>query len=192
MPIDKKGLMDFLGEIDRELERKIRVTAVGGTAMTLLGLKPSTIDIDFDLPAGDVAELRKVLNALPHGFRVDIFGDGMIFSQQLPEDYAEKSIPIKSGFSNIALFALHPLDIVASKIGRLDERDLQDIGACIEEFRLAKKDVKERCSSVVYVGREENYKMNRDMLPPKGCGLLPSLTELLFHSPEAYFRSAPA
>ena len=42
--------MDFLEELDKELERKITVVAVGGTAMTLHNTKASTIDVDFTIP----------------------------------------------------------------------------------------------------------------------------------------------
>jgi len=37
--IDKNGLLDILHKIDLELKNKITIVAVGGTAMTLLGLK---------------------------------------------------------------------------------------------------------------------------------------------------------
>lgn len=47
MSLDNTKLLDFLGEIDRELEHKIVVVAVGGTAMTILNAKPSTIDVEY-------------------------------------------------------------------------------------------------------------------------------------------------
>lgn len=152
--------MEFLKGIDKTLEREINLVAVGGTAMTLLGLKPSTIDIDFDLTSKDSRELNKALDATPHGFRIDIFGDGLIFSQQLPDDHMERSIPIKARFRNIKLYALHPLDIVVTKIGRLNQRDSEDIEACIRRFGLTKKEVEERAKQVEYIGRDENYRIN--------------------------------
>jgi len=50
MPLDKTQLLDFLGVVEKELSRRITLVAIGGTAMTLLDLKPSTIDIDFTGP----------------------------------------------------------------------------------------------------------------------------------------------
>lgn len=91
MPFEKENLMEFLKHVDKELEKEIKIIAVGGTAMTLLGLKSSTIDIDFDLSTDDAEELKKALKSIPHGFRVDIFKNGMIFSQQLPNDYSKKA-----------------------------------------------------------------------------------------------------
>jgi hypothetical protein len=160
MPFEKENLMEFLKHVDKELEKEIKIIAVGGTAMTLLDLKPSTIDIDFDLESDDAEELERVLKTIPHGFRIDIFKDGMIFSQQLPNDYSEKSILIRTDFRNIRLFALHPVDIVVTKIGRLNKRDEEDISACIKKFRLTKQEIEKRAEQVEYIGRKENYEIN--------------------------------
>lgn len=159
MQLDKTLLLDFLETLDDELSRRITVVAVGGTAMTLLDLKPSTIDIDFTVPSSDFPEFRKVLTNLPHGFKVDLYSDGMVFSQALPDDYLEKSIDI-TNFKHIHLKALHPVDIVATKIGRLNGRDLQDIEACIQKFKLSKRHIEERANQVQYVGNEEFYQSN--------------------------------
>ncbi len=45
-------------------------------------------------------------------------------------------------------------------MGRLDERDLQDINACIEKFKLTKGQIKKRAKDVEYVGHEDSYKIN--------------------------------
>ncbi|MCJ7816828.1 MAG: DUF6036 family nucleotidyltransferase [Candidatus Aenigmarchaeota archaeon] len=160
MRIEKTGLMGLLEAVDKELKRPVHVVAVGGTAMTLLGMKPSTIDIDFCLSQEDLKEFRKALKAVPHGFRIDLFADGMIFSQKLPEDYLERSIAIKTGLKKIRLSAMNPVDIIVTKAGRMDERDLEDIASCIEKFRITKEQIEERAKLVEYVGREENYRDN--------------------------------
>jgi len=166
MPFDKSSLLDFLGILDIELTRGITIVVVGGTAMTLLDVKSSTIDIDFTIPSEDIKDFRDALEKIPHGFKIDYWADGMVFSQTLPDDYLEKSIMIKK-FKNIILKALDPVDIVATKIGRLDERDLQDIKACIEKFKLKKKQIERRSKNVQYVGRQENYKANLDYVIKK-------------------------
>jgi len=159
MPLDKSRLLDFLKVLDNEMSRKITVVAVGGTAMTLLDLKPSTRDIDFTAPEKDYDEFQRVLQSVPHGFEVQGWSDGTVFSQTLPDDYLEKSKPI-ANFKHIHLRALHPVDIVATKIGRLDQRDLQDIEICVKKFKLSKTQIEERAKQVQYVGREENYENN--------------------------------
>jgi len=160
MPLDKNILLDFLEILDKEIARKITLVAAGGTAMTLLDAKPSTIDMDFTIPSQDVQEFEDALEKVPHGFKIDSWTEGMVFSQILPDDYLEKSIPIKTNLKNIELKALDPIDIVVTKIGRLDERDLQDIKACIEKFKLTKNQIKSRAKDVEYVGHEDSYKIN--------------------------------
>jgi len=160
MPLDDRVLLDFLEEIDNELDKPIILVAVGGTALTLLGVKPSTIDVDFTLSADDYEEFQRVLATVHHGFEVHCFLGSMIFSQDLPDDYLEKSSSVKTRLKHIELRTLSPLDIVVTKIGRLDPRDKEDIANCIRIFRLTRQQVAERAKQVDYVGREENYQIN--------------------------------
>jgi len=159
MSLDRRRLLDFLEILDDEIGKKIVVVAVGGTAMTLLNLKPSTVDVDFTVPSEDLAEFKKALQSVPHGFKIDAWPDGMVFSQMLPQDYLAKSIEIRT-MKKIQLRALQPVDIVVTKIGRLDSRDLQDIGTCIEKFKLTKKQIVSRAHLVQYAGRQEDYVAN--------------------------------
>jgi len=154
--IDKSRLLNFLEEIDREMPRQITLVAVGGTAMTLLDAKPSTLDIDFTGPREDIALFDRVHKTIPHGMKIDTWADGRVFSQCLPPDYLTKSKKMKE-FRNIELRALDPLDIVVTKIGRLDERDIQDIQECIRIFRLMKSEVKKRAAQIEYLGNVEDF-----------------------------------
>ncbi len=160
MSLDNTKLLDFLDEIDKELTRKITVIAVGGTAMTLLKAKSSTIDVDFTIPGEDFTEFEKVLKLVRHGFKVDTYRDGAVFSQILPADYINKSKTIRTKMKNITLKALSPIDIVVTKIGRLNQRDKEDIEMCIKKFKITKNQVIKRAKEVEYVGREENYEIN--------------------------------
>ena len=55
----------------------------------------------------------------------------------------EKSIKIKE-FNHISLRALQPLDIIVTKIGRLNDRDMQDIEACIQKANVSEAEIRER------------------------------------------------
>jgi hypothetical protein len=159
MPLDKSRLTAFLDEVSRELSSQITLVAAGGTAMTLLDLKPSTIDVDFTGPDDSIHIFRTAAEKLQHGFRIDYFEDGMVFSQALPGDYLRKSILIERiGF--LELRALHPLDIVVTKIGRLDERDWQDIEQCIRKFGLTQSQIETRSAQVGYACNDEVYECN--------------------------------
>ncbi len=158
MPCDKNALFDFLSVLNEDLTKKITIVAAGGTAMTLLDLKPSTLDIDFTIPGCDRVEFEQALKNNPPGYRVDRWTDGCIFCQTLPKDYLDKSIRIKE-FSNISLRALQPVDIIVTKIGRLNARDMQDIEACVRKGTVSETEIKERAMQLVesYVGPEEDY-----------------------------------
>ncbi len=63
--IDKDALLQEMKQWNRFLKRKVHVIACGGTAMTLLGVKPSTKDIDFMVPkATEHDYLLKMLKQL--------------------------------------------------------------------------------------------------------------------------------
>ena len=161
MPCDKSVLFEFLEVLNDDLTRKVTLVAAGGTAMTLLDLKPSTIDIDFTIPSSDLPEFERALKNNPPGFKVDRWADGYVFCQSLPSDYLDKSIRIKE-YSRISLKALHPVDIIVTKIGRLDQRDIKDIETCIRAFEISKGEILARAALVspTYVPREEDYLHN--------------------------------
>ena len=147
MSCDKNALLEFLEAVNESLTSKITLVAAGGTAMTLLDLKPSTIDIDFTIPSGDLTEFEQALKNNPTGYKVDRWADGYVFCQALPDDYVEKSVKIKE-FTRISLRALNPIDIIATKIGRLNQRDIQDIGTIVTKFKISEADLRGMgCSS---------------------------------------------
>jgi len=61
----KQGLLDVLQGWDGFLKKKVRLIACGGTALTLLGIKESTKDIDLIVPdKGEHKYLIKTLQQL--------------------------------------------------------------------------------------------------------------------------------
>lgn len=167
MSLDNTKLLDFLGEIDKELKRKIVVVAVGGTAMTLLKAKSSTIDVDFTIPGEFYNEFEMAKKIVQPGFRVDLFHDGAVFVNMLPEDYLKRSKLIKTKLKNIELRALHPVDIIVTKIGRLDGRDEQDIESCIKKFKIKRTEIVKRASQLGYAANEEVFEINLNSIVKK-------------------------
>ncbi len=160
MSLDNTKLLDFLGEIDKELERKIVIVAVGGTGMTLLNAKPSTRDVDFTIPSEFYDDFQNALKIVPHGFEVQCWHDGAVFVNMLPSDYLKRSKPIRTKLKKIDLRALHAVDIVVTKIGRLDGRDVQDIESCIKKFKITKDQIKKRSAQLGNVASEKIYQNN--------------------------------
>lgn len=66
MRLDRSALIEFLEEVDKALSRSITLVAVGGTAMTLLRAKASTIDVDLTIPSEDYEEFQQALRNIPH------------------------------------------------------------------------------------------------------------------------------
>ena len=110
--------------------------------MTLLDFKSSTIDVDFTIPSCDVKEFEVALKNNQPGYRVDRCTDGRVFCQTLPSDYLEKSVKVKE-YRHIVLKALRPVDIIVTKIGPLNERDMQDIEACIKQGQVRAAQIRE-------------------------------------------------
>lgn len=160
MSLDNTKLLDFLGEIDKELKRKIVIVAAGGTAMTLLKTKPSTIDVDFTIPNEYFDDFQRAKNIVQPGFKVDLFHDGAVFVNMLPDDYLKRSKLIKTKLKNIELRALHPVDIIVTKIGRFDGRDEQDIEACIKKFKIKKGQIVKRAAQMGYAANDEGFQTN--------------------------------
>ena len=158
--IERTDLLEWLKSIDGKLKKKIVLIAVGGTAMTLLGLKPSTRDVDFCISSEDKEHFEKLLD---DEFKVDIFVDGYIFSEQLPNDYGEKSKEILP-MENITLKALSPVDIVITKAARFNARDEEDIKAISKYVK--KEELVRRFEDVVdsYAGDERDYRRHIEII----------------------------
>lgn len=163
MAVNSRQLLAFLEEVEKVLERRIVLVAAGGTAMTLYGLKPSTIDVDFTGPAEDVSLFVRAVKRVQPGFRVDVWPNGQVFSQFLPSDYLSKSRRIKV-LGKIELRALAPVDIVVTKLGRLDERDSDDIEACVKRFRLGREAIIRRARRVEYAGNRKVFDDNLETM----------------------------
>lgn len=155
--ITKNSLLEWLKKVDRKLQRRITLVAVGGTAMTLLGLKPSTIDVDFCIDGKDIGIFGKVTK--DSEFKVDLFQDGFILSEQLPEDYIQKSNRIETGMVNIDLRTLSLVDIIITKIARYNERDEEDIAAVLKNRAVDKEELIKRFNQIreTYAGRKEDF-----------------------------------
>ncbi len=160
MSLDKAKLLDFLNEIDKEISNRITIVAVGGTAMTLLNLKPSTLDVDFTIPCEYYEEFESARKIVQPGFRIDVYKGGSVFITVLPKDYLEKSIPIITNFKSIDLRSLDPVDIIITKIARLNDRDKTDIKSCITKFNITKAQIDQRAIDINYLGNDEVFICN--------------------------------
>jgi len=139
--LNKDRLFEILSEWNHFLKRKVHLLACGGTAMTLLGVKPSTKDVDFVAPEErEHRYLTKQLRALGYiqttgsgwqrsgeDFRFDIFSGNRIHTTQLlvsPLDEG-RHVLIKE-FSHLYIGILNDYDLIASKLMRGTRVDFED------------------------------------------------------------------
>jgi hypothetical protein len=138
--IDKAGLLGRLAAWDGFLKRKVRLIACGGTALTLLGIKESTKDIDLIVPVEkEHAYLLRILPELGYrnvtgwgwarddGFIFDLFRGKRVHTTELLESPLEKGrhAPAKE-YSHIYLGVLNPYDIIITKLFRAAQVDIDD------------------------------------------------------------------
>ncbi|MDO8553820.1 MAG: nucleotidyltransferase [Candidatus Micrarchaeota archaeon] len=155
MEISNKELSEFLLEFNKYLTRTIKVVAVGGTALTLLGKKSSTKDVDFCFPEEKDRKLF-VDTALKLGYKkqspnqligngiiIDTYVNGYIFVVQLPDDYLSRAIEIRK-MEKINLYSLDYLDIIITKTARLNKRDDEDIRNILSSYKVDQNELVER------------------------------------------------
>ena len=139
--LDKKILLDELGQWNRFIKRKVHLIACGGTALTLLDIKPSTKDVDLMVPVeSEYTYLIKVLKDLGYeqttgsGWRkkedvfiYDIFPGKRIHTTELMESPLNdgKHMLLKE-FSYLYVGILNEYDLIASKLFRGTNVDFED------------------------------------------------------------------
>lgn len=126
---------------NRFLKRKVHLIACGGTAMTLLDVKPSTKDVDFMVP--NLAEynyLIKVLKSLDYEsdtaygwlrkgdiFRFDLFPGKRIHTTELLESPLKpENHSLLMEYSRLYIGILNAYDLIASKLMRGTGVDFED------------------------------------------------------------------
>ncbi len=144
--IDKQVLLGRMSVWDGFLKRKVHLIACGGTAMTLLGVKASTKDIDLLVPKENEHKyLVNILKQLGYksasgwgwaredGFVFDLFKGNAVHTTQLLES------PLKKGnhtlikeFNHIYLGVLNYYDIIISKLFRGTAVDNEDCLALLK------------------------------------------------------------
>ena len=147
--ISQQGLFDVLAAWDGFLSKKVHLIACGGTAMTLLGVKESTKDIDFIVPNEMEYEyLVKTLKQLGYrsvsgsgwakddGFVFDLFRGKRVHTTELLESpIDEGNHKVIKEYQHVYLGALNYYDLIISKLFRSSSVDIDDCLALISSKR---------------------------------------------------------
>jgi len=138
--ISKKELFDVLAAWDSFLNKKVHLIACGGTAMTLLGIKESTKDIDFLVPnEKEYDYLLKKLKQLGYRsvsgsgwakdnhFIFDLFRGKRVHTTELIESpLKENNHLLINEYQHIYLGVLNYYDLIISKLFRASFVDIND------------------------------------------------------------------
>ena len=138
--VTKSNLLNILFIWNRYLKRRVHLIACWGTALTLLNLKASTIDIDLLIPNRDEYKyLLKTIMDLGYeqktgtgwqkerGFRFDLFPGNKIFITELLESpLDEGNHMLFKEFTSIYLGILNYYDLIISKLFRFTPVDRED------------------------------------------------------------------
>jgi hypothetical protein len=178
--LDKNRLLDILGEWNRFLKRKVHLIACGGTAMTLIGLKPSTKDVDFIAPKVREHDYLTIqLKALGYkqatgsgwkregeDFQFDIFRGNRIHTTELLDSPLEKERhSILMEFSHLYIGILNDYDLISSKLMRGTKVDFEDCMRLAEAHRAEidiEKLIRHFYEMVSYDVAEDRLKPNID------------------------------
>lgn len=127
----------------------------GGSACILSGYtERATRDFDF-VDLGYPSKYAKVFKLLePYDLLTNYFA-------ALPKNYRNRAEKLE-GFSNISVFVFSKEDIIASKIDRLSEIDMEDIEALIIKVdkKLLDVCIQETLENIVYKDRKRRYETN--------------------------------
>ena len=151
--LNKQTLTDLLGQWNTFLKRKVHLVACGGTALTLMDIKPSTKDVDFLVPVEtEYRYLIKTLKDLGYQqqtgsgwhksgdlFVFDLFVGNRIHTTDLMASPLEKgNHTLFKEFSHLYIGILNPYDLIASKLFRGTEVDFED---CLMLMKSRKKSI---------------------------------------------------
>lgn len=138
-------------------QKKIKLYAIGGTAMVIKGLKEVTKDIDF-ITTNDQEEIKSILKKSgfkenrtgmvnvwfdDNNLRLDIFYGPYIIGVDLEKDWQELSEFIEK-LNQVELYVLNWYDIIITKIARSEDRDLEDIFQIMKTQKIDFKTLKKR------------------------------------------------
>jgi Nucleotidyltransferase of unknown function (DUF6036) len=138
--INRDTLYDRLAIWNGYLRRKVYIIACGGTALTLLGVKDSTKDVDLIIPNdAQYSYLIKILQDIGYKqvtqygwssqdlFIFDIFIGNRVYSTALLQSpLDENNHTLIKEFSYLYLGVLNDYDLIISKIFRGAEADFED------------------------------------------------------------------
>lgn len=119
---------DFLGEVDKALEKPLEIHCIGGFALVFYyGIPRTTGDIDYYTavpPDVNLEEIAGYDSALHQKYKIYLH---RVTVTALPEEYEERLSEMASGqFERLRLLVPDPYDYILSKLQRAGSKDSDD------------------------------------------------------------------
>jgi hypothetical protein len=163
-----KGLLELIKELEKRtnLRQPIRMLIAGGMAIHLYTAARVTTDVDAEFS-------KRIL--LPNDLIVETKDGDMLYLDPnynssfalLHEDYQQDAVSVPIGTDLVHVYVLSPVDLIVSKIARLNGPDKSDIAAMIAKFGISPEEIERRAEQALagYVGNVDYLRMNlRDVL----------------------------
>lgn len=132
----KNEIIERMRTVGNTLGEHHDVVAVGGTALTLHGLKDQTRDVDFIIERDDLLKFTDAYKSLYADQTIHLAERGTCFAIYMPNDYMAYAYNVDT-FGNVALFVLGILDNIITKASRYNQRDQIDLEKCKHVDRTA-------------------------------------------------------
>ncbi len=165
-----RELFELLESLSVFVDQKVQMYALGGTALTILGIKPSTLDIDINIDSEKqytyICNLFERIGfkrigvtrwLTQEGLVFDLFYGSNILGTELLSDCLDLAKFINS-FGKIELYTLSPYDIIISKLARGDQRDFIDIKHLFEYEKIELITLTKRYLNTMELSTVANYR----------------------------------
>ncbi|MDP4012256.1 MAG: DUF6036 family nucleotidyltransferase [Candidatus Nanoarchaeia archaeon] len=136
---------EFLSRLNSVIKKKVTVVLIGGSALSTLGLKSTTEDVDIVCRSSEpiVANFcREYLKR--YKVKVEFFVDGLFKNIRI-KDYLESAYPyVQDEFQNLDIKLLSLPDIILTKISRSLPRDFEDIARVLQKQEISETELDKR------------------------------------------------
>lgn len=146
----KETIESLIKKLDSKLKRNVEVVAIGGTALSLLGDRPHSKDIDMcylncDFPSEFTQAVLDSGKEVGIAVKdIEMFNGFEMSFLNIP-NFGERALLYKKLHLKHILFkVMHPVDIILSKIYRGEPKDINDSVSLIDEGKVDASDLNTR------------------------------------------------
>lgn len=148
--VDRARLRQFLQALGRRVRRPVRFYLVGGVVLIDLGLRPTTLDVDFAAEADDpqaLAELEQAIRGLKDELDINVEPASPADFLPIPPGALARSRYIDR-FGPISVYYYDIASLVIAKAARALERDLDDVERLVRAGEVDWQEVEETWGEV--------------------------------------------